>query len=80
MTELEAGLQATRGYVGKMDHENQSVERWANAAIAAVERLEGPPMPSQPSSTFWRKVSVRTNRMALVRVGPTGDISDLRFR
>lgn len=40
VAELSAGLQALRGYVGNIDHVNESIERRANAAMAAVERLE----------------------------------------
>lgn len=43
LDELEAGLQAIRGYVSNLDHVNESVERRANAAIAAVERMDRPP-------------------------------------
>lgn len=38
--ELDAGLQAVRGFLGGVDAVNESVERRANAAIAAVDRLE----------------------------------------
>lgn len=37
---LDAGLQAVRGFLGGVDAVNESVERRADAAIAAVERLE----------------------------------------
>jgi hypothetical protein len=40
LAQLQAGLQAVRGYVGNIEHVNESVERQANAAMAAVERLE----------------------------------------
>ena len=43
LLELEAGLQAVRGYVGNVNHVNEAVERRANAAVAAVERLESTP-------------------------------------
>lgn len=43
IAELEAGLQAVRGYVGQVDHVNQRVEQRANAAVAAVERIESAP-------------------------------------
>ena len=45
VSDLEAGLQAIRGYVGNVKHVNEAVERRANAAIAAVERLETSPSP-----------------------------------
>lgn len=45
VSDLEAGLQAIRGYVGNIHHVNEAVERRANAAIAAVERLETTPSP-----------------------------------
>lgn len=38
--ELEAATQALRGYVGNVRSVNQDVERRADAAIAAVDRLE----------------------------------------
>lgn len=40
MDELDAGLQAVRGFLGGVDAVNEAVERRADAAIAAVERLE----------------------------------------
>ncbi|MFW6003997.1 MAG: DUF7310 family coiled-coil domain-containing protein [Halodesulfurarchaeum sp.] len=51
IAELEAGLQALRGYVGNVDHVNETVERRANAAIAAVERLESAPKTPPPIAT-----------------------------
>jgi len=41
LEELDAALQAVRGYVGEVRHVNREVERRAEAALAAVERLEG---------------------------------------
>lgn len=38
--ELDAALQAVRGFLGGVDAVNESVESRADAAIAAVERLE----------------------------------------
>ncbi|AEN04554.1 hypothetical protein [Halolamina sp.] len=38
--ELEAAVQAVRGFLGGVDAVNESVESRADAAIAAVERLE----------------------------------------
>ena len=56
LADLESGLQAVRGYVGNVEHVNQSVERRANAAIAAVERLESAPtMP--PVATAERSAT-----------------------
>ena len=40
VTELEAATRALRGYVGGVRAVNQSVERRADAALAAVESLE----------------------------------------
>ncbi|MFD1634805.1 DUF7310 family coiled-coil domain-containing protein [Haloplanus ruber] len=40
VAELEAGVQALRGFVGGVDAVDEAVERRANAAIARVERLE----------------------------------------
>lgn len=38
--ELDAGLQAVRGYVGNVRQVDEDIERRADAAIATVERLE----------------------------------------
>lgn len=38
--ELDAGLQAVRGFLGGVDAVNERVETRAEAAVAAVERLE----------------------------------------
>ena len=38
--ELDASVQAVRGFLGGVDAVNESVESRADAAIAAVERLE----------------------------------------
>lgn len=51
IADLEAGLQAVRGYVGSVERVNESVERRANAAIAAVERLESAPKTPPPIAT-----------------------------
>ncbi|MFB6085354.1 MAG: hypothetical protein ABEJ84_00890 [Halodesulfurarchaeum sp.] len=51
LDELQAGLQALRGYVGNVEYVNESVERRANAAIAAVERLESAPKTPPPIAT-----------------------------
>jgi len=40
VAELEASVQALRGFVGGVDAVDEAVERRANAAIARVERLE----------------------------------------
>jgi hypothetical protein len=40
VTELEATTQALRGYVGGVRDLDREVERRANAALAAVDRLE----------------------------------------
>jgi len=41
IAELEAVTQALRGYVGNVRSVNEDVEQRADAALAAVERLEG---------------------------------------
>ena len=45
--ETDAAVAAVRGYVGEVRHVNDEVERRANAAVAAVDRLDaasgGPP-------------------------------------
>lgn len=41
VTELEAATQALRGYVGGVRAVDEEIERRANAALAAVNRLEG---------------------------------------
>jgi len=51
IADLEAGLEALRGYVGSIDHVNESVERRADAALAAVERLEAAPKTPPPIAT-----------------------------
>ena len=51
IADLEAGLQAVRGYVGSVERVNESVEQRANAAIAAVERLESAPKTPPPIAT-----------------------------
>jgi uncharacterized coiled-coil protein SlyX len=40
VAELEATIQALRGYVGNIQHVNSEVERRADAALAAVESIE----------------------------------------
>lgn len=40
LADLEAAVQAVRGYAGNVRAVNRDVERRANAALAAVERLE----------------------------------------
>lgn len=51
VADLEAGLQAVRGYVGTVEHVNDTVERRADAALAAVERLESAPKTPPPIAT-----------------------------
>ncbi len=58
LADLQAGLQAIRGYVGNIDHVNESVERRANAALAAVERLEAAPQ----TPPRWRRPQIRSPR------------------
>lgn len=66
LAELQAGLQALRGYVGNVDHVNEAVERRANAALAAVERLEATPTTppslasvSEPPDRDWNEPAAR---------------------
>lgn len=40
VAELEASVQALRGYVGNVQHVNSEVERRADRALAAVESIE----------------------------------------
>lgn len=40
VAELEASVQALRGYVGQIEHVNSEVERRADRALAAVESIE----------------------------------------
>ena len=51
VADLEAGLQAVRGYVGTVEHVNDTVERRADADLAAVERLESAPKTPPPIAT-----------------------------
>lgn len=51
VADLEAGLKAVRGYVGTVEHVNDTVERRADAALAAVERLESAPKTPPPIAT-----------------------------
>ena len=52
--ELDAGLQAVRGYVGSVKHVNDEVERRANAALAVAEQARAyassEPVPSDERS------------------------------
>ncbi|MFB6135116.1 MAG: hypothetical protein ABEJ55_09020 [Halanaeroarchaeum sp.] len=40
LDDLDAAVDAVRGYVGHINHVNRDVERTANAAVAAVDRLQ----------------------------------------
>lgn len=40
VAELEASVQALRGYVGNIQHVNSEVERRADRALAAIESIE----------------------------------------
>lgn len=64
IAELEASLQALRGYLGTIDHVNETVERRANAAIAAVERLESAPKTPPPIATATPKEDERTTQVS----------------
>ena len=47
---MEATVQSLHGYVGEIEHVNERVERRADAARAAVERLDDQPRGSTPES------------------------------
>lgn len=49
ITELEAATQALRGYVGNIRSVNEDVEQRADAALAAIDRLEEQFENRQPS-------------------------------
>ncbi len=51
ITELEAATQALRGYVGNVRSVNEDVERRADAALAAVDRLEERTDVTEPEPT-----------------------------
>jgi chromosome segregation ATPase len=53
LTDLEAEVQALRGYLGGVDAVDESVERRADAALAAVERLEAQ-LADDPALTVER--------------------------
>lgn len=46
--DIDAATQALRGYVGNVRSVNRSVERRADAALAAVDSLEGTPSDDLP--------------------------------
>jgi chromosome segregation ATPase len=46
---LEATVQSLHGYVGEIEHVNERVERRADAARAAVERLDDQPTARPPA-------------------------------
>ena len=50
IADLEAATQALRGYVGNVRSVNEDVERRADAALAAVERLERERDESRPAN------------------------------
>ena len=52
LTELEAAVQAVRGYVGNVRAVNREVERRADAALAAVEGLEGDAELPEPALVY----------------------------
>ena len=64
VADLEAGLQAVRGYVGTVEHVNDTVERRANAALAAVERLESAPKTPPPTATATQQAPDSSSRTA----------------
>ena len=55
IAETEAATQALRGYVGNVRSVNEDVERRANAALAAVERLEEEREESAPAIASTRR-------------------------
>lgn len=57
--ETDAAVAAVRGYVGEIRHVNEEVERTANAAVAAVDRLDaasGGPPPIATAQTAESRV------------------------
>lgn len=56
--EVDAAVTAVRGYVGEVRHVNEDVERTANAAVAAVDRLE-PVSGTQPPIATERPAESR---------------------
>jgi TolA-binding protein len=50
LDELDAGLQAVQGYIGEVEHVNREIERQAEAALAAVQRIEDDRGGSQPAT------------------------------
>jgi len=66
--ELERGVQALRGYVGGVEAVNDDVERRAEAALAAVDRLEARLDADDPA--------VEADRAARTADRELGDTSD----
>ena len=58
---LDATVQSLHGYVGELEHVNDRVERRADAARAAVERLEGRRTPPQASRDQCEPTSATTD-------------------
>ena len=53
--EVDAAVHAVRGYVGEIRHVNAEVERTANAAVAAVDRLDAASGTPPPIATADRE-------------------------
>ncbi|WP_435098265.1 DUF7310 family coiled-coil domain-containing protein [Halarchaeum sp. P4] len=52
LDDLDAAIQSLQGYVGSVESVNESVERRANAALAAAERPQSVhPVPDLPDPT-----------------------------
>jgi hypothetical protein len=73
IADLEAGLQAVRGYVGGIEHVNETVERRADAALAAVERLEAAPTTPPPIATATREEPPDPHEQEVASDGGTED-------
>lgn len=72
VAELEASVQALRGYVGNVQHVNSEVERRADRALAAVESIENGEAGELRSADGDRVEPQKTNEHAEnVPVDPT---------
>lgn len=74
---LEATVQSLHGYVGEIEHVNQRVERRADAARAAVERLDDQPCvraPDRGQSSTERDSSTGEENAAKPSVDHTADL------
>ena len=73
LDELDAATQALRGYVGNVREVNDAVERRADAAVAAVERLEAD-LDAADSAAVTDTGPERTPRTE--RTTPDGDFTE----